>query len=107
MIRDQDSILDHLQPSKLLDIWMHTQISRATRVLILNVSDKFIGKCRRSRLFGEWHLGKMGLWDMATLVSFWRILENRMANFGLTDFKLGLYIKINVNAGKNKFEVHI
>ena len=32
MIRDQDSILDHLQPSKLLDIWMHTQISRATSV---------------------------------------------------------------------------
>ena len=29
-----------------------------------------------------------------------------MANFGLIDFKLGLYIKVNVNAGK-KFEVHI
>ena len=25
-----------------------------------------------------------------------------MANFGLIDFKLGLYIKVNVNAGKNK-----
>ena len=34
MICDQDSILDHLQPSKLLDIWMHTQISRATRVVV-------------------------------------------------------------------------
>ena len=32
MIRDQDSILDHLQPSKLLDIWMYTQMSRATLV---------------------------------------------------------------------------
>ena len=32
MIRDQDSILDHLQPSKLLDISTHTQISRATLV---------------------------------------------------------------------------
>ena len=29
-----------------------------------------------------------------------------MANFGLIDFKLGLYIKVNVNAEK-KFEVHI
>ena len=34
MIRDQDRILDHLQPSKLLDKSMHTQISRATRVNI-------------------------------------------------------------------------
>ena len=30
-----------------------------------------------------------------------------MTNLGLIDFKLGLYIKVNVNAGKNKFEVHI
>ena len=30
-----------------------------------------------------------------------------MANLGLIDFKLGLYIKVNVNAGQNKFEVHI
>ena len=44
---------------------------------------------------------------MATLVSFWSILEYRMANFGLIDFKLGLYIKVNVNAGKYKFEFHI
>ena len=34
-------------------------------------------------------------------------LEDKMANFGLIDFKLGLYIKVNVNEGKNKFEVHI
>ena len=34
-------------------------------------------------------------------------LEDRMASFGLIDFKLGLYIKSNVNAGKNKFEIHI
>ena len=44
---------------------------------------------------------------MATLVSFWSILEDRMANFSLINFKLGLYIKVNVNAVKNKFEVHI
>ena len=36
-------------------------------------------------------------------VFFW----DRMANLGLIDFKLGLYIKVNVNAGQNKFEVHI
>ena len=49
----------------------------------------------------------MGFWDMATLMSFWSIFGDRMANFGLIDFKLGLYIKVNVNAGKNKCEVHI
>ena len=32
---------------------------------------------------------------------------NRMADLGLIDSKLGLYIKINVNNGQNKFEVHI
>ena len=30
-----------------------------------------------------------------------------MANLGLTDFNIGLYIKVNVNTGLNKFEVHI
>ena len=30
------------------------------------------GKCRRSRLFGDWHSGKMGFWDMAIFVVFWR-----------------------------------
>ena len=28
-----------------------------------------------------------------------------MANLGLIDFKIGLCIKVNVNAGQNKFEV--
>ena len=40
----------------------------------------------------------------------WSVLEffwDRMANLGLIDFKLGLYIKVNVNTGQNKFEVHI
>ena len=49
----------------------------------------------------------MGFWDMATLVSFWSFFWDRMANLDLIDFKLGLYIKVNVNAGQNKFEVHI
>ena len=30
-----------------------------------------------------------------------------MADLGLIDSKHGLYIKINVNNGQNKFEVHI
>ena len=30
-----------------------------------------------------------------------------MANLGLIDFKRGLYIKVNVYEGLNKFEVHI
>ena len=30
-----------------------------------------------------------------------------MANLGLIDFKIGMYIKVNVNAWQNKFEVHI
>ena len=30
-----------------------------------------------------------------------------MANLGLIDFKIGLYIEGNVTAGQNKFEVHI
>ena len=30
-----------------------------------------------------------------------------MANLGLINFKIGLYIKVNVNAEQNKFEVHI
>ena len=30
-----------------------------------------------------------------------------MYNLGLIDFKIGLYIKVNVNRGQNKFEVNI
>ena len=30
-----------------------------------------------------------------------------MANLSLIDFKLGLYIRVNVNKGQNKFEVYI
>ena len=30
-----------------------------------------------------------------------------MADLGLIDFKLGVYIKVNVNKWQNKFEVHI
>ena len=44
---------------------------------------------------------------MTTIVIFWSIFGDRMANLGLIDFKIGWYIKVNVNAGQNKFEVHI
>ena len=44
---------------------------------------------------------------MATLVSFWSFFEDRMADLSLIDFKLSLYIKVNVNNGKNKYKVHI
>ena len=44
---------------------------------------------------------------MAILVTFWSIFEDRMANLGLIDFKIGLYIKVSVHFGQNKFEVHI
>ena len=44
---------------------------------------------------------------MATLVSFWSLFGNRMADLSLIDSKLGLYITINVNNRQNKFEVHI
>ena len=35
---------------------------------------------------------------MDTLVSFWSFFGDRMANSDLIEFKLGLYIKVNVNA---------
>ena len=44
---------------------------------------------------------------MAIIVIFWSIFGDRMANLGLIDFKIGWYIKVNVNARQNKFEVHI
>ena len=33
-------------------------------------------------------------------------LGDKMANFSPIDFKIGLYIKVNVNDGQIKFEVH-
>ena len=44
---------------------------------------------------------------MAILVIFWSINGDRIDNLGLIDFKIGLYIKVTVNTGQNKFEVHI
>ena len=37
---------------------------------------------------------------MATLVSFCSYFGDRMANLCLIDFKIGLHIKVSVNAGQ-------
>ena len=45
---------------------------------------------------------------MATLVSFWSFFWDKMAKFGSDRLQNWfVYIKVNVNAGQNKFEVHI
>ena len=36
-------------------------------------------------------------------MNFW----DKIANLCLIDFKIGLYIKVNINSGQNKFEVDI
>ena len=59
--------------------------------------------CRRRRLFGEWHFGKMDfeIWP------FCGFFEAKVVNLGPIDFQLGLPLNINRNDGQNKFEVHI
>ena len=52
-------------------------------------------------------LGQNGVLRYGHLGEFLEIFGDRMADLGLIDFKLGLYIKVNVNNGQNKFEVHI
>ena len=53
---------------------------------ILKVSGEFVEKCRRSRLFGDGYLGKIGFRDMAISVFFWRFLGAQMANFTPINF---------------------
>ena len=50
----------------------------------------------QNRVLRYGHLGEF-------LAFFW----DRIADLDLIDFKLNLYIKVNVNNGQNKFEVHI
>ena len=38
---------------------------------------------------------------------FWSFFWGENGQLGLIDFKLGLYIKVNVNDRQNKFEVQI
>ena len=52
-------------------------------------------------------LGRNGVLRYGHFGEFLEFFWARIANLGLIDFKLGLYIKVNVNAGQNKFEVHI
>ena len=41
---------------------------------------------------------------MATLVIFWSYFGDRKANLDLIDYKLGFYIKVNVNEGQKKLK---
>ena len=52
-------------------------------------------------------LGQNGVLRYGHFGEFLEFFWDRMANLGLIDFKLGVYIKVNVNTGQNKFEVHI
>ena len=52
-------------------------------------------------------LGQNGVLRYGHFGEFLEFFRDRMANLGLIDFKLGLYIKVNVNARQNEFEVHI
>ena len=53
-------------------------------------------------------LGQNGVLRYGHFVKFLEfLLLDRMTNLGLIDFKLGSYIKVNVNTGQNKFGVHI
>ena len=52
-------------------------------------------------------LGQNGVLRYYHFGEFLEFFWDRMANLGLIDFKLGLYIKVNVNSWQNKFEVHI
>ena len=46
-------------------------------------------------------LGKNGVLRYGHFGEFLKFFWDRMANLGLIDFKLGLYIKVNVNISNN------
>ena len=52
-------------------------------------------------------LGQNGVLRYGHFSDFWSIFGDRMANLGLVDFKIGLYIKFIVNARQNKFKVRV
>ena len=52
-------------------------------------------------------LGQNGVLRYGHFGEFLEFFGDRMANLRLIDFKLGLYIEVNVNTGQSKFEVHI
>ena len=49
-------------------------------------------------------LGQNGVLRYGHFGEFLSIFGDRMANFCLIDFTLGLYIKVNVNVGKRNFK---
>ena len=51
--------------------------------------------------------GQNGVLRYSHFSDFWSIFEDRMANLGLIDFKIGFHIKVNLTNGQNKFEVNI
>ena len=52
-------------------------------------------------------LGQNGVLRYGHFSEFWSIFGDIIAYLGLVDFKIDLYIKVNVNARQNKFVVHI
>ena len=49
-------------------------------------------------------LGQNGVLRYGHFGEFLEFFGDRMANLGLIDFKLGLYIKVNVNTGKTNLK---
>ena len=52
-------------------------------------------------------LGQNGVLIYGHFCEFLEFFGDRMANLGPIDFKLGIYIKVNLNVGQNKFKFHI
>ena len=52
-------------------------------------------------------LGQNGVLRYGHFREFLEFFWDRIADLGLIDSKLGVYVKVNVNNGQNKFEVHI
>ena len=49
-------------------------------------------------------LGQNGFLRYGHFSDFWSIFEDRKANLSLIDFKIGLYIKVNVSMGKTNLK---
>ena len=71
------------QKSTMINIYEFIHI-----LAILKVADKFIEKCRRSRLFGDCHLGKMGFEIIGALLWFLRGFMGQNGRFGSNRFPI-------------------
>ena len=49
-------------------------------------------------------LGQNGVLRYGHFSDFWSIFGDRKANLGLIDFKIGLYIQVNVTTGKTNLK---